>query len=178
MTDVNHVILIGRLTRDLAADERGFGYTQSGMAKANVSIAVNRGRKDASGQYVEEVSYFDIVIWGKTAENLKPYLTKGKQICVDGVLKQDRWQDRQTGENRSRVVINANAVQLLGGNEQGGYNSQNNYQNSQPNNRQPQFLPVQNNIPPQQNMAPANGQNSLGLQEDLPYDDFPSDIPF
>ena len=89
--DVNHVILIGRLTRDLGSDERSFGYVGNGQARANISIAVNRSRKDGD-EWKDEVSYFDVTIWGKTAENLKPYLTKGKQVCVEGSLKQDRWE--------------------------------------------------------------------------------------
>jgi single-strand DNA-binding protein len=112
MTDVNHVILIGRLTRDLGTDERSFGYTGNGQARANISIAVNRSRKNGD-EWVEEVSYFDVTIWGKTAENLKPYLNKGKQIAVDGYLKQDRWE--KDGQKFSRVTVVANNVQLLGG---------------------------------------------------------------
>jgi single-strand DNA-binding protein len=110
MTDLNHVVLIGRLTRDLGSDERSFGYVGNGMAKANVSIAVNRSRKQADGSWVDEVSYFDITIWGKTAENLKPYLTKGKMIAVDGHLKQDRWD--KDGQKFSKVSIVADNVQL------------------------------------------------------------------
>ena len=79
MTDLNHVVLIGRLTKDLGTDERSFGYVANGQARANVSIAVNRSRKNGE-QWVDEVNYFDVTIWGKTAENLKPYLLKGKQI--------------------------------------------------------------------------------------------------
>ena len=86
MTDLNHVVLIGRLTQDLGADERSFGYAANGQARANVSIAVNRSKKNGD-QWVEETYFFNITIWGKTAENLKPYLTKGKQICVEGHLK-------------------------------------------------------------------------------------------
>jgi single-strand DNA-binding protein len=173
MTDLNHVILEGRLTRDLGADERSFGYVQSGMARANISIAVNRSKKDANGQYVDEVSYFDVVIWGKTAENLKPYLTKGKQILVDGALKQERWQDRQTGENRSRVVINTSTVQLLGGNQNNQQNqgfNPNKVYNSAP--EAAQAAQYQNRQP-----GPAPSQDDLGIQEDLPYD-FPDSIPF
>ena len=73
MTDVNRVNIIGRLTRDIASDERSFAYLPNGTARANVSIAVNRSRKNGD-QWVDEVSYFDVTIWGKTAENLKPYL--------------------------------------------------------------------------------------------------------
>ncbi len=61
------------------------------------------------------MSYFDSTIWGKNAENLKRYLTKGKQIGVQGYLKQERWKDKQTENNRSRVYIVADSVQLLGG---------------------------------------------------------------
>lgn len=126
MTDTNHVVLIGRLTRDLGADERSFAYTANGTARANISIAVNRSVKRGD-EWADEVSYFDITIWGKTAENLKPYLLKGKQVAVDGWLKQDRWE--KDGQKFSKVGIVANTVQLLGGksdngnNENGGYSS-------------------------------------------------------
>ena len=115
--DMNHVFLIGRLTRDVGADERSFAYVGNGqMARANVSIAVNHSVKKGD-QWEDEVSYFDVTIWGKTAENLKQYLLKGKQIAVDGALKQDRWQ--KDGQNFSKVSIVANTVQLLGGKSDG-----------------------------------------------------------
>lgn len=114
-TDLNHVVLIGRITRDL--DERSFGYVGNGQARANVSIAVNRSHKSGE-QWVEEANFFDVTIWGKSAENLKPYLTKGKQICVDGYLKQDRWE--KDGQKFSKVAVVANTVQLLGGRTDGG----------------------------------------------------------
>ena len=116
MTDLNHVVLIGRLTRDLGDDERSFGYVGNGQARANVSIAVNRSKKSGD-EWIDETSFFDITIWGKTAENLKPYLNKGKQICVDGYLKQDRWE--KDGQKMSRITIVADNVQLLGGNKDG-----------------------------------------------------------
>ena len=115
MTDINHVMLIGRLTRDL--DDRNFGYVGNGQCRANVSIAVNRSRKYGD-HWVDEVTYFDVTSWGKQAENLKPYLTKGKQIAVEGFLKQDRWE--KDGQKFSKVTITANNVQLLGGRDNGG----------------------------------------------------------
>lgn len=154
MQDLNKVILIGRLTRDLGADERSFGYLQNGTCKAVVSIAVNNSKK-TDGKWVDEANFFEVVIWGKTAENLKPYLTKGQQIAVEGRLKQDRWQDKQTGNNMSRVIINAESVQLVGGKrEENGSQSAYAQQYNQRN------APVQN-----------------GFQEDLPYAD-DGDIPF
>lgn len=120
MTDINSVILVGRLTKDLASDEKAFGYVANGQARANISIAVNRSKKQGD-QWVDEVNYFDVTIWGKTAENLKPYLTKGTQIAVDGYLKQDRWE--KDGQKFSRVSIVADNVQLLGGKKDGSTQS-------------------------------------------------------
>lgn len=111
--DINHVIEIGRLTRDAEVT-----YTPGGMAVAKFSIAVNRRVKKGQ-EYVDEANYFDVSVFGKQAENLKQFLTKGKQVCVDGYLKQDRWQDQATGQNRSAVKIIANDTQLLGGRDGG-----------------------------------------------------------
>ena len=160
MTDLNHVVLIGRLTRDLGTDERSFGYVANGQARANVSIAVNRSRKNGE-QWVDEVSYFDVTIWGKTAENLKPYLLKGKQIAIDGYLKQDRWE--KDGQKMSKINIVANNVQLLGGKAEGGSG----YSDA------PKFQPNNN--------ASANSGYSGGYQSDSfggTGSDFPEDIPF
>ncbi len=109
-TDINKVIMIGRLTRDCG--QQDFSYTQNGTARAAISIAVNRSKKQGD-QWVEETSFFDIMIWGKTAENLHPYLRKGKQIGITGFLKQERWE--KDGQKHSRVSIVAEDVQLLGG---------------------------------------------------------------
>ena len=134
MTDLNHVVLIGRLTRDLGDDERSFGYVGNGQARANVSIAVNRSKKSGD-EWVDETSYFDITIWGKTAENLKPYLNKGKQICVEGHLKQDRWE--KDGQKMSRITIVAENTRLLGGKSDGAGNNNN-------SNGAPKFEPANN----------------------------------
>ncbi len=109
MADVNRVIEIGRLTRD-----EELKYTPGGMAIGNVSIAVNRRVKKGQ-EWEDEVNYFVVSIFGKQAEALKRFLIKGKQIAVDGYLKQERWQDQQTGQTRSAVKIIANDIQLLGG---------------------------------------------------------------
>ena len=122
MTDTNSVILIGRLTKDCGADERSFSYVGNGTAKAIVSLAVNRSVKKGE-KWEDEVSYIDVTIWGKMAENLKPNLVKGKQICVCAYLKQDRWE--KDGQKQSRLTVVADSVQLLGGNK----NQQNGGQN-------------------------------------------------
>ena len=123
MTDLNHVIEIGRLTRDIS--ERDFGYTTGGTARLNISIAVNR-REKRNGEWADRVSYFDVTIWGKTAENIKSYLHKGKQVAVEGYLDQQRWE--KDGQKYSKVCIIADNIQLLGGKNEGapqqaqGYN--------------------------------------------------------
>lgn len=104
--DINKVVMVGRLTRDSELK-----YTTSGMAVGHASIAVN-GRKGKDGN--ESVSFFDVNIFGKLAENLQQYLTKGKQIGITGYLKQERWQG-QDGTNRTRITVNAEEVELLGG---------------------------------------------------------------
>ena len=112
MTDLNHVIEIGRLTRDIT--EPDIRYTTGGTARLKWSIAVNRSEK-RNGAWQDKVSYFDATVWGKTAENIRPYLHKGKQIAVEGYLDQQRWE--KDGQKYSKVCIIADSVQLLGGNE-------------------------------------------------------------
>ena len=120
MTDLNHVIEIGRLTRDIS--ERDFAYTTGGTARLNLSIAVNRSEK-RNGAWQDKVSYFDATVWGKTAENIKPYLHKGKQIAIDGYLDQQRWE--KDGVKYSKVVIIADSVQLLGSSQDGPNSARN-----------------------------------------------------
>ena len=111
MADLNRVTLIGRLTRDAVLK-----YAESnGQAVTKFSIAVNR-RKRQGDDWVDEANFFDIVIWGKQGESLHQYLLKSKMVGVDGELRQDRWQ--HDGQNRSKVEIVANYVQLLGGSQQ------------------------------------------------------------
>ena len=163
--DINSLIIIGRLTRDLGSDERSFGYVQSGQAKANISIAVNRGRKQGD-QWVEEVYYFDVTIWGKTAENLKPYLLKGTQIAVKGFLKQDRWNDKD-GKVCTKVSIVAEQVELLGG-------KKDNNSASSPDTVYPTAQATQSAYAQEYE----NQQQEEGaFQEDLPYGS-EEDIPF
>jgi len=109
MADMNKWIGIGRLTRDAEMK-----YTSGGMAICKFSIAVNARVKQGES-WADEASFFDVTVFGKTAEAINQYLVKGKQVAVDGRLKQDRWE--KDGQTHSRVVINADNVQLLGGGE-------------------------------------------------------------
>lgn len=116
MADINKVVLVGRLTRDAEQS-----YTQSGYALLKFSIAVNRRRKQGE-QWVEEANFFDCTVWGRQGEAVASYMTKGKQVGVEGQLRQERW-DAQDGSKRSKVTIEVNNLQLLGGRDgasQGG----------------------------------------------------------
>jgi len=110
MADLNHVSLIGRLTRDAEIKT-----TQNGQTVCKFSIAVNRRMKKGD-QWEDEANFFDVTLWGKQGESLSKYLVKSKMIGIDGELRQDRWQ--QDGQNRSRIEVVANYVQLLGGNQE------------------------------------------------------------
>jgi single-strand DNA-binding protein len=98
---MNSVSLIGRFTADPE-----MRYLDSGKAVAKFSIAVNRNR--------EEADYFEVEAWEKTAEVIGQYCKKGTQVGVSGSLHQERWKDRTTGGNRSRVVIRCSRIELLG----------------------------------------------------------------
>ena len=107
MADINRVILVGRLTRD--AELR---YTGGGMAVCKFSLAINR-RKKSGDSWEDEAHFFDVVLFGKQGEAINQYLVKGKQVGIDGELRQNRWE--QEGQSRSKVEITAFNVQLLGG---------------------------------------------------------------
>ena len=156
MTNINKVIVIGRLTKDLNVFEsREFGYSANGTARALISIAVNRSVKK-NNEWADEVSYFDVMIWGKTAENLKNYLQRGRQIAIEGFLKQDKWE--KDGKKNSRIVIQAESVQLLGAGK-----SENNNNQSQPQSN------WQNQNSYQNQSSQNDSQNSSEFQDDIPF---------
>ena len=147
MADINLVVLVGRLVRDAELK-----YTTSGQAVCKFSIAINRRRKNGD-QWEDEANYFEVVLWGRQGESLNQYLLKGKTIGVEGELRQDRWQ--QDGQNRSKVEVVANNIQLLGGGGSGGGS----YGSGGAGN--------------------GNGNSGQGRREEAPPDDgFTDDIPF
>ena len=115
---LNKVLLAGNLTRDpqvkFFANER---------ALADFSIACNRRYKGGDGEFKEEVTYVDIEAWGRTAELVGQYLTKGQPCFIEGRLRLDSWDDKQTGAKRSKLKVVADSVQFLGSSrnsEEGG----------------------------------------------------------
>jgi len=103
----NKVILIGNLTRDPEVR-----YSPQGTPIANFSLALNRKYKTGDEQK-EEVSYFDIVVFGRQAETSSQYLSKGSAVLIDGRLQQRRWEDKETGQKRSKVEVVAEVVRFM-----------------------------------------------------------------
>ena len=113
MTDLNSIVITGNLVHDIGEkDLQKVGET----TKLTVTIASNQSVK-VNGEWKNEPSFFDVVMWGKLADNLKPYLVKGKSIGIEGHLKQDRWE--KDGQKKSRIYIIADNVKLLGGKADG-----------------------------------------------------------
>lgn len=110
MANLNKVMLIGNLTRDPE-----LRVTPKGTAICTFSIAVNRKFKDDSGGEREEVTYVDIEAWGKSGENISKYCTKGRPLFVEGRLRLDQWEDKNTKEKRSRMKVVLENFQFLGG---------------------------------------------------------------
>ena len=106
---LNKVMVIGNLGQDAEAK-----YTSTGTAVANMSVAVNEKWKDKDGSPQERTEWVRVVIWGRTAEAIGQYLTKGKQVFVEGRLQTRKWEDRE-GNTRYTTEVNASNVRLLGG---------------------------------------------------------------
>jgi single-strand DNA-binding protein len=112
---VNKVILIGNLGRDPEVRS-----TPSGQSVASFTLATSRRWKDKNGQRQEQTEWHQIVVWGKQAEIAGQYLTKGKQIFLEGRLQTRSWDDRQTGEKRYRTEVVCDNFQMLGSRGGGG----------------------------------------------------------
>ncbi len=107
MTSFNKVILLGNLTRDPEVR-----YTPNGIAVASFALAVNRKYKQGD-ETKEEVSYIDILVFGKQAESCGQYINKGDSVLIDGRLQQRRWDDKETGQKRSKVEVVAQSVNFM-----------------------------------------------------------------
>ena len=109
MASFNKVILMGNLTRDPE-----LRYTPKGTAVAKFGLAVNRVWRTETGETKEEVTFVDVDVFGRTAENVSQYMRKGSPILVEGRLKLDTWEDKQTQQKRSRLGVVAETVQFIG----------------------------------------------------------------
>ena len=109
MASFNKVILMGNLTRDPE-----LRYTPKGTAIAKIGLAVNRVWTNEAGEKKEEVTFVDVDVFGRTAENVGQYMRKGSPILIEGRLRLDQWDDKQTGQKRSKLGVVAETVQFLG----------------------------------------------------------------
>ena len=110
MASFNKVILLGNLTRDPEVR-----YTPKGSAVCDLGIAINRSYTLDSGEKREEVTYVDVVLWARLAEIAGEYLKKGRPIFIEGRLQLDTWDDKQSGQKRSKLRVIGETMQLLGG---------------------------------------------------------------
>jgi single-strand DNA-binding protein len=114
MANLNRVLLIGNLTRDPE-----IRYTPKGTAVADIALAVNRVFTGEDGEKREEVTYVDVVVWSRLAEIAEQYLKKGRPVFIEGRLQLDSWDDKQTGQKRSRLRVVAENLQMLGSRGEG-----------------------------------------------------------
>ena len=167
MASVNKVMLIGNLTRDPEVR-----YTPKGSAVADIGLAINRYFTMENGEKREETTFVDVVLWGRQAELAQQYLSKGRPVFIEGRLQLDSWEDKNTGQKRSKLRVVGENMQFLGSpRDGGGGGGGSGYQQQQ---QQPSSPP-----PAQQQQgggggsAPAND----GAQFDTKIDD-DDDIPF
>lgn len=150
----NKVILLGNLTRDPEVK-----YTPKGTAIADIGLAVNRQYSTESGEKREDVTFIDITLFGRTAEVVGQYCKKGRPLMVEGRLQLDSWDDKQTGQKRSKLKVVGENIQLLGGRDDAGSGEEHgNRRSSTP--------------PPRRPAAPSPEQQDPDLDGDG------SDIPF
>src|SRR5204862_3916363 len=115
MASFNKVILLGNLTRDPEVR-----YTPKGTAVTELGMAVNRVYTAESGEKREETTFVDITLWGRTAEIAGEYLKKGRPVFIEGRLQLDTWDDKQSGQKRSKLKVIGEGLQLIGSRPGGG----------------------------------------------------------
>ena len=107
MASYNRVVLVGNLTRDVELK-----YTGSGTPVSDIGMAINDRRKTSSGDWVDEVTFVDVTLWGRTAEVAYEYLAKGAPMLIEGRLKLDQWE--KEGQKRSKLRVVCERMQMLG----------------------------------------------------------------
>lgn len=113
MPSYSSVVLLGHLVRDPE-----LRYTPNGVAVCDFTLAVNRKYSKKDGEKVDEVAFVDVTVWNRVAEISAEYLKKGRAALVAGHLSQDRWEDKDTGQKRSKLRVVGHTVQFVGGGSQ------------------------------------------------------------
>lgn len=119
MANLNKVMLIGNLTRDPE-----LRHTPKGSAVTDLGIAVNRKIQDGNGGWKDETTFVDVTVWGTSAENAHKYLSKGRGVFIEGRLQMDMWDDKTTGQKRTKLKVVADNLQFLPDGK-GGFRQQN-----------------------------------------------------
>ena len=109
MANFNKVVLIGNITQDIELRK-----TTKGTSVADINLAANRIRTGDTGERIEETTFVDVTLWGRTAEVTHQYAQKGGPLMVEGRLHMDTWVDKNTGGNRSKLKVIADNIQLMG----------------------------------------------------------------
>jgi single-strand DNA-binding protein len=151
MANFNKVMLMGNVTRDIE-----LRYTPKGTAVADIGLAVNRVRSGDGGERIEETTFVDVTLWGRTAEVAHQYSGKGKPLFVEGRLHMDSWDDKATGQKRSKLKVVADNIQLMGAPGGGGGGGQ-------------QASSGGNPAPQQQGGSPAQGGAQADDNDDIPF---------
>jgi single-strand DNA-binding protein len=115
MASLNKVMLIGNVTRDPEVK-----FTPKGSAVADLGLAVNRTYTNQTGEKTEEVTFIDVELWGRLAEIAGEYAKKGRSVFIEGRLRLDSWEDKQSGQKRNRLKVVGEVLQLLGSRPGGG----------------------------------------------------------
>ncbi len=115
MANLNKVMLIGNLTRDPE-----LRHTPKGSAVTDLGMAVNRKIADGNGGWKDETTFVDVTVWGTTAENAHKYLSKGRGVFIEGRLQMDSWDDKTTGQKRTKLKVVADNLQFLPDGKGGG----------------------------------------------------------
>ena len=165
-------MLMGNITRDIE-----LRYTPKGTAVADIGMACNRVRSGEDGQKIEEVTFVDVTLWGRTAELAHQYLGKGKPVFIEGRLQTDSWTDKETGKQRSKLKVVGETMQFIGAPSGGGGNTAPPRQNQQPQQQgqQPQYQQAPAQPQQQAPAAPQGGSPATNMPKFVDEDD---DIPF
>jgi single-strand DNA-binding protein len=166
----NRVLLMGNLTRDPQLK-----YLPSQTPVAEFGVACNRKFKSAQGEDREEVTFVDVAAFGKQAELINQYFTKGKPIFIEGRLKYDQWEDKQGGGKRSKLTVVMEGFQFVGGRDGGGGGGGGGGMRNQegdegaPARPMPARGPAQRPAPQQPQAQPPFGDEQQFHDEDIPF---------
>lgn len=149
MPSFNQINIMGNLCRDPE-----MSYTPSGKGVCKFSIAVNERWKGEDGQDRERVDFFDVTAWGRSGEVIAEHLAKGSPIFITGKLRQETWEDKSTGQKRSRCVIMCNQFQFVGGKRDDDDGSGGSQRRSAPARTQRQAQPTAEDGPPPDDDVP------------------------